>query len=274
MSQYYYQSGIKRAIIDFVYSGSPNPRRECAFYNEKIEQIQRHTPEKGNESILVLDTEEKILKTLQNHGKAFYTSVWHYENPQEPSGVRGRDITWTIKSTKGGLETTKKITKLFLEALEEEGFSDPLVKYSGKLGFDILIPLNKIQTGSPKDVEFLSDIHKNLTSNISDYITKNSSFDLKEKGSTLKFSGKLGTCLLTELRWRRGLLLAPMSLHPGSGLVSVPLLPGEISSFSVVDASPENVQAREWSIPHTVSGERARSTVLHSPKGKPVKASF
>ncbi|KXB06858.1 hypothetical protein AKJ52_01435 [candidate division MSBL1 archaeon SCGC-AAA382C18] len=272
MKHYYQKSGVKRAIIDFVHSGSDKPIRECAFYNNSIEQIQRKSPNPNDNSVLVLDSEEKISTSLRNGAKAFYASVWHYSNPHEPSEIRGRDITWTIKSVEGGLSITKKVTQLFLEALKREGFPQPLVKYSGKLGFDILIPKDQIQSGSPEDLDFLADLHRDLTKDICNYITEHSSFSLEDESSTVKLTSRMGTCLLTELRWRRGLLLTPMSLHPGSGLVSVPLLSREIPNFSVVDASPEKVHAREWSISSNIPGKKAEPSVLHSPKGTPVKA--
>ena len=57
------------------------------------------------------------------------------------------------------------------------------------------------------------------------------------------------TCRLSELRLRRGLLLAPMSLNPRSGLVSLPLAPERVAGFSVLDASPEDASASEWAAP-------------------------
>ncbi len=254
-----------------MYSGSSDPVRECAFYNKKIGQIQR-SPTQGDDSVLVLDSEDAFTSALKANATAFYSSYWRYSNPAEASGIRGRDLVWSIKAVEGGLSVSKEVATLFLDALEVEGFPDPFVKYSGKLGFDVLVPLERIQSGSPEDLDFLFNFHRNLTESISEYITDRKSLELKSDGTTVKLAGRLGTCLLTELRWRRGLLLAPMSLHPGSGLVSLPLLPSEVSDFSVLRASPENVHAREWSISRSLPGDRPEPSVLHSPKGTPVKA--
>ena len=271
MREYYQKSGVKRAITDFVYSGGSDPVRECAFYNKNIGHIQRNSTD-GKDSVLVLDSENTFSSALRSGATAFYSSYWRYSNPYESSGIKGRDLAWSVKPVEGGISASRELTTLFLEALEREGFPDPFVKYSGKLGFDVLIPMERIQAGSPEDLDFLSNYHRRLTERTSDYIKDHSSFELEGDGTTFKLSGRLGTCLLTELRWRRGLLLAPMSLHPGSGLVSLPLLPSEVSNFSVVDASPEKVHAREWSMSSSLSGDRPEPSVLHSPKGTPVKA--
>jgi len=37
-----------------------------------------------------------------------------------------------------------------------------------------------------------------------------------------------------------------MSLNPRSGLVSLPLVPERVASFSVLDASPSDTSAAEW----------------------------
>lgn len=271
MEDYYKQPGVRRAIIDFIYSGYSSPCREGAFFNERIGEMQRHSPEKEKDALLVIDSEEKFAKALRSGGKAFYASYWRYSNPSEAKGVKGRDLTWSIKASEGGLSAAKKVTQLFLEALEEEGFPQPLVKYSGKLGFDVMIPLEDIQSGSPEDLDFLKEVHEELTEAASGFIDTNSSYNLINHSSRLRFAGKSGTCLLTELRWRRGLILAPMSLHPGSGLVSVPLLPNEVSGFSVIEASPEKVHAREWSVGQTIPKDRSEMIVGPVARGTSIR---
>lgn len=247
MENYYTQKGVRRAIVDFVYSGSPEPQRESAFFNKKIGQIQRHSPEK-DDSILVIDSEEKFARVLRAGATAFYASYWRYSNPFEAEEVRGRDLVWSLRAEDGGLPAARSGATFFVEFLEEQGFPQPLIKYSGKLGFDILIPLEDVQTGSPKDSDFLMNVQSELTKKASTYFEKQDFSVIDQNGSQMKFKGDIGACLLTELRWRRGLLLAPMSLHPDSGLVSVPVSPGNISNFSVIDASPEKAHTLKWSV--------------------------
>lgn len=271
MEEYYRRRGISKAIIDFVYSGNPAPQREGGFYNGNIDGIQRHTPDDDGDSVLVIDSQEELSKALRVGATAFYSSYWRYSDPSEPSGIRGRDLVWSIRAEEGGLSVAKKATTLFIESLEEEGFSHPSVKYSGELGFDVLIPLEDVQTGSPSDLDFLSDIHSDLTNSASDYIESRSSFGVAKEGSGLRLTGNMGTCLLTELRWSRGLLLAPMSLHPSSGLVSVPLLPREVPEFSVVEASPGKVRPRDWDITQVIPSGRIEPRVQREKRTVPME---
>ncbi len=265
MRDYYHQTGVRKAIIDFVYSGSPEPLREGAFYSEEIDGIQRHSPDKDEGSVFVIDSERKFIRALRAGAKAFYASYWRYSDPSKPTGVRGRDLAWSLRAAEGGLSAAKRAAEIFLEALEAEGFPHPLVKYSGKLGFDILIPLEDVQSGSPDDLSFLSGVQENLTDSASSYIESSSSFQVEDDNSQIKLKGRSGTCLLTELRWRRGLLLAPMSLHPSSGLVSVPLSPREIPEFSVIEATPEKAHPREWPIDQAFPRDRTESIVRYTP---------
>ncbi len=251
---YYTQARVRNSILNFVYSGSPEPRREGAFYNEKIGKIQRKSPKGENDSIFVLDSEEILTQALRSGAKAFYASYWRYSNPSETSGIKGRDLAWTVEAKEGGITVAKEITNLFIEALENEGFPQPLVKYSGEIGFDILIPLEDVQMESSENLNFLSNVQNELTEYASQYIQSQSSFKLQNKESKIRFLGETGTCLLKEHRWRRGLLLAPMSLHPSSGLVSVPLLPSEVSEFSVIEATPKKVNPRDWDITKRKAG--------------------
>ncbi|MCS7131415.1 MAG: hypothetical protein NZ934_01625, partial [Hadesarchaea archaeon] len=45
-------------------------------------------------------------------------------------------------------------------------------------------------------------------------------------------------------------LLAPMSLNPKSGLVSLPLAPERLENFSALDASPVDASAHRWTLPN------------------------
>lgn len=244
--KFYNQTKVKNSILDFFYSGSRDPIREGAFYDKNKEEIRRQHPDEGKDSVLVIDSEETMAEVLNSGARSFYGSYWRYSEPSETSGVIGRDLLWTIEAKEGGLKVAKEMTNLFLEALESEGFPQPLVKYSGEVGFDILLPLEDLQITSEDHLSFLSDLHNELTEYSSGYIEEKTQFDRQKKKSGIRFLGNMGTCFLTERRWRRGLLLAPMSLHPSSGLVSVPVRPSEVPEFSVIDATPKKVRPREW----------------------------
>ncbi len=157
----------------------------------------------------------------------------------------GRDLVWTVRAKSGGLQFAKRVTISSLNALEDEGFYHPWVKYSGTLGFDIIVPFENLSDGVPTDPSSLDEAQKMLTRGMADYLIRGG-YGVNLGGSKVTIKSGLDTCLLSELWWSRGLLLAPMSLHPNSGLVSVPLEPENIRNFSVLEASPENVPTYKW----------------------------
>lgn len=258
MDNYYRRWDVKRAILDFARAGEGNAVRECAFFNRRTGSIQRYTNfgGSGRWRPLIFDSEESIEIALRAGASAFYCSYWRYpELDGQPRPV-GRDLVWALRAESGGLRFAKLVAEAVLEALAECGLSEPWVKYSGDLGFDIIIPLEALGwdawTGG---LEILDDVHGALTKHIASYLVEGRSGFLIE-GTSPHIRIKRGsyTCLLSELRARRGLLLAPMSLNPKSGLVSLPIAPEHLESFSVLDASPAGASARRWALPNAANG--------------------
>ncbi|MBS3815276.1 MAG: hypothetical protein KGY45_01785 [Hadesarchaea archaeon] len=248
MNSFYNRKDVRRAILDFVYSGSPAPLRECAFYNEKTGGIQRHVKNDSNEdSIFVLESDSSFSQSLKAGASAFYSSYWRYNNPFKAKQEKGRDLAWTIRATEGGLPLAKNITSSFVEVLNEEGFS-PLVKYSGRLGFDVLVLLEDAEERIVLDRKAIIKTQEKLTQRLSTKVSDRLNFKLSKNNSKFIFKGGSGTCLLYELSWGRGLLLAPMSLHPSSGLVSTPVPPTKIKEFSARNASPEGPFPHKWNL--------------------------
>ncbi len=243
---FYDQHKIKESILNFSYSGFQKPVRGGAIYDKHKEKIIRQGSEESDQ--IVLDSEEKVSKMVRKGAKSFYASYWRYEDPSEIKKIKGRDLVWTIEAKDGGIKIAKKLTDLFLEALETRGFPQPLIKYSGEMGFDVLIPTEDLQISEKDNLSFLSNLQEELTKFSMGYIHRKTGFTKREKNSRIRFSAKAGTCFLTEHKWRRGLILAPMSLHPSSELVSVPVAPSEIPEFSVLDATPDNAKPKKWDI--------------------------
>jgi hypothetical protein len=129
------------------------------------------------------------------------------------------------------------------------------VKYSGDLGFDLVIPLEMIPCEAVVgDLDSLAGLQEELTSYIGSYLRDR--FPGVAVGgitSPIEIRKEEKICLLSEFRARRGLLLAPMSICPETGLVSVPVDPKEIDIFSVLDASPNNARSFEWAQPSKVA---------------------
>ena len=221
--------------------------RESAIYNSRIQSIQRYE-RVGNERKPIRLTPESILQYVAQGAQAFYISYWYYAGgPEQPVG---RDLVWTVRPQKGGLKISKRITKLIVQALRSLGI-EPWVKYDGQLGFDIIVPLAYI----PYECWFgnlqaLDDLHHKLTDYIASTIVVSSDVSAHALSpSSLQLESEAGICLLSELRVRRGLLLAPMSLNPRTNLVSVPVNPDELDSFTVLQATPPHVRPVRWTLP-------------------------
>lgn len=248
MENYYHRRDVRQGILDFVFSGSSTPLRECAFYNEKIGRIQRHVyPNESDYSVFVISSDSSFNYSLHEGATAFYSSYWRYSNPYAAKHPRGRDIVWTLRAKEGGLSIVKEVGSTLIDVLQDEGFC-PLVKYSGELGLDILIPFEDAEEMSVFDSDSVYKAQWKFTWRISNKVSDRTDFILSKRNSHFVFKGSLGTCLLSELSWRRGLILAPMSLHPSSGLVSLPISLNEINDFSPLNASPESVFSFKWSI--------------------------
>lgn len=258
MDNYYRRWDVKRAILDFARAGEGNAVRECAFFNRRTGSIQRYLNFGGGERWrpLVFDSEESIELALRAGASAFYCSYWRYHELDGQPRPVGRDLVWTLRAESGGLKFAKLVTKAVLEALVNCGLSEPWVKYSGDLGFDLIVPLEAfgwdVWAGS---LEVLDDVHDALTKHIASYLAERySSFLIESTSPKIRIRRGSDTCLLSELRLRRGLLLAPMSLNPKSGLVSLPIAPEHLETFSVFDASPADAPAHRWTLPNAANG--------------------
>jgi hypothetical protein len=264
---YYQRIDVREAVLDFANPGGGNGVRECAIYNPEFRSIQRYIGENGSRRPISLDP-RGFERALGAGASAFYCSYWRYDRV-DFSHPFGRDLVWTIRAKHGGLQMAKLITRLVVDALEEAGI-EPRVKYSGDLGFDVIIPLESIPHEAwMGDLGTLDEIHRRLTTHIVGYTREHfpeAELEVLRTSVTVKIGRDV--CLLSELRVRRGLLLAPMSLNPQTKLVSVPVDPARLESFSVLDAAPENVRGHRWA-PPTVTYSFLRFTQLNCSLIKP-----
>jgi len=241
---YYLRTDVKKAMCGYATSSRSYGIREGAFFNQKKKAFYRYIETENGKKPVNL-TAEGISEALRIGANAFYCSYWIYDSMDFSKPV-GRDLVWVVRVKNGDLEFTKKVTKTVVEALSEAG-AEPLVKYSGDLGFDIVIPLEAIPFEIWQgDLKALDDLQSELSEAIVGNIR--SRFCVTMEGKRHTFIVKEGekTSLLSELRVKRGLLLAPMSLNPETGLVSVPVDPAELDSFTILDASPSRVSAMMW----------------------------
>lgn len=255
---YYQRQDVRRAIIDFANASGSNGVRECGFYNPKMGGIQRYFD--GDARVpICLDRPADMDRALARGATAFYCSYWRYYWGDLVNPL-GRDLVWTTRATGGGLRFAKEATSWVVDALDEAGVSEPWVKYSGGLGFDLIIPLETIPCEArTNSIDVFQGLQEGLTSYIVSYLREHG-LDVLVNGVTSPIELKRGkeTCLLSELRVKRGLLLAPMSLNPETGLVSVPVDPKKIGGFSVLKASPEDAKSVAWLLPNQESYELVR----------------
>jgi hypothetical protein len=245
---YYQRLDARAAILDYAKSSASNGVRECAIYNKKARTMQRYSSEDGYRQPVTLDVSE-FNHASSAETSAFYCSYWHYDSTDFANPI-GRDLVWTVRAKDGGLFMAKFITKLVLEALDEAGVI-PWVKYSGDLGFDIIIPLQSIPNEIwMSNTQSLDNLQHELTSNMASHIHEKfpeAEVDTLQTSATIKIGSDV--CRLSELRVKRGLLLAPMSLNPQTGLVSLPISRERIDSFKIFDATKELARPTSWTAP-------------------------
>lgn len=251
---YYQRVDVRRAIMDFAKPNGSSIVRECALYNARARRIQRYI-DGGSQTPIYLDTPESFESALAAGATAFYCSYWRHSWAGEP-GPLGRDLVWTTRAKQGGVGFAKETTAWVLRALKDVGISEPWVKYSGELGFDLVIPVETIPCEALVEGFTAQDLQRDITNYIVSYLREHFQEALIDD-ATSPIAIKRGneTCLLSELRVRRGLLLAPMSLNPQTGLVSVTLDPRRVAGFSVFDASPADARGFEWRYPPKVAHE-------------------
>jgi hypothetical protein len=247
---YYHRLDVRQAIVDFANAGGNGCFREGAFYNSRAKSLQRYLADGEVRRPVMLGKPGELDRALKLGASAFYCSNWRYQG-QDLSRPAGSDLVWAIRAKRGGLEFAKAATILVLEAVESAGVSEPWVKYSGALGFDLILPLEMIpREAIVGGLSGLAGLQGELTSYVGGYLCERFP-EISVGGVTSPIEIKKGekTCVFSEFRARRGLLLAPMSICPETGLVSVQVDPREIDRFSVLEASPENARALGWEQP-------------------------
>lgn len=244
--QYYLRTDVRKALANYMHP-SESMVREGAIYNSKVKSIQRYITV-GSQKIPIEINSSFLDALIRQGATAFYGTYWRYDTPgQEPVG---RDLVWTVRAIRGGILEAKAVTANVLESFREIGI-DIWLKYDGNLGFDLVLPLEgipqEIWMGNPSA---LDELHQKLTMVVVSSLRERlPGAEIVWQGSKVKIARESGESLLSELRIRRGLLLAPMSLNPSTGLVSLPLNPEEVHRFLPINATPDFVRATEWKVP-------------------------
>jgi hypothetical protein len=145
-------------------------------------------------------------------------------------------------------ELSKVTAELVVEELRQHGIENISVKFSGNRGFHIGVRGEAF----PQEIgeEHYSDLYPHLARGIVDYIRNNlrdqmirevESAGLTEKMQTDEGKDPYQVADIENDWGQRHLFRMPYSLHDGSGLVSLPIEPDEISQFEKKDAELENI---------------------------------
>jgi len=245
---YYSRIDVRAALLNFARSTDGIGIRETAFYNSKVKALQRYFENNGSKRPVNIDNTD-IDYLVSTGASAFYFSYWRYASLDFDNPI-GRDLVWIVRPKQGGIVASKKVTKHVVDVLKGLGI-EPWIKYDGDRGFDIIIPLETIPYEAwMGDLSILDEIQRQLTDFIASQIDERTSPSNRMSESSLEITTDAGICLLSELRVRRGLLLAPMSLNPKTDLISVPISADEIENFTVLNATKKHARPASWDIPH------------------------
>ena len=205
-----------------------------------------------------------ILQMVKKGAVSFHMSVERWKNPMQLSLDKekyekfrtGWDLIIDIDS-KLGLDEAKIATKHICNLLERYGIKKYGLKFSGRRGFHICIASEAF----PQEIDFLStkEQYPRLPRIIARFIRKKISKKLMKELQKRKSAKELLSVLESppeklspfyfvnvEKDWgSRHLFRAPYSLNEKTWLVSLPLKIGDIDSFSLSDALPENASAKE-----------------------------
>jgi len=191
---------------------------------------------------------------VENGAVAFHFSVEKWRNPLLIDQVSSLDRlreTWDMVidiDCDESFELSKKTCELVVRELQHHGIENLSVKFSGNRGFHIGIRGESFPERIGEK-EF-SELYPRLAQGIVNYLRKQLRekmiAEVKKEGlhEEMKTEDGLNPYQVADIEndWgQRHLFRMPYSLHDGSGLVSLPIEPEDISSFEKRDAEIEKI---------------------------------
>ncbi|MFP4038219.1 MAG: DNA primase small subunit domain-containing protein [Candidatus Nanohaloarchaea archaeon] len=211
---------------------------------------------------------------VENGAVAFHASVERWKNPllidqvSDLDDLRtGWDLVLDIDCDES-FDLAKKTAELVVEELHQHGIDNISVKFSGNRGFHIGVRGEAF----PEEIgeEKFSDLYPNLARGIVDYLRS----ELKDRMAKavrdqglekeMQVDDGVDPYQVSDIEndWgQRHLFRMPYSLHNGSGLVSLPIKPGEIAEFEKEDAEIENVDFETGFLEEFEDGEATNLAV-------------
>lgn len=195
-----------------------------------------------------------FMQFVEDGAVAFHFSVERWRNPlmiDQVSDLDNLRESWDLVidiDCDDSFDLSKKTARLVVEELRQHGIENISVKFSGNRGFHIGVRGEAF----PQEIgdEHYSDLYPHLARGIVDYIRNNLRDQMIREVESAGLTEKMQTdegkdpYQVTDIEndWgQRHLFRMPYSLHDGSGLVSLPIEPDEISQFEKKDAELESI---------------------------------
>jgi len=211
---------------------------------------------------------------VENEAIAFHASVERWKNPLLIDQVSELDNLRTIWDLvldidcDESFELAKKTAELVIEELRQHGIENITIKFSGNRGFHIGLRGEAF----PEEIgdEKFSDLYPNLARGIVDYLRDQLEDkmirEVRKQGleEHMKTDSGNDPYQVSDIEndWgQRHLFRMPYSLHDGSGLVSLPIDPDEISEFEREDAKIDNIEFETRFLNEVEEGEATNLAV-------------
>lgn len=211
---------------------------------------------------------------VENDAIAFHASVERWKNPlliDQVSELDNLRTNWDLVldiDCDDSFELAKKTAELVVEELRQHGIKNIYVKFSGNRGFHIGVNGEAF----PREIgeEKFSDLYPNLARGIVDYLRHQLEDKIMKEVRAQGLEEEMKTdegpdpyqVSDIENDWgQRHLFRMPYSLHDGSGLVSLPISPEEISEFEKEDAKIENIDFETGFLEESEDGEATNLAV-------------
>jgi len=200
-----------------------------------------------------IKSSQDILKWAYLHTYSFHP---HLNGDPSASSGRGGDL-WFVMDIDGrtsqAFELVKIATYEMSQLLARKKIKH-LIKFSGNRGFHFLWSLGnitphwlslrkQIRSLAGELERILQTKHKNKFSRL---IPKTSPIIITSSTDPIH---KKSILIDEQIIHKNGMIRSPYSVHPKTGLVSLPLRASEILSFKPQDAKPEGVRIRKLKMP-------------------------
>ncbi len=216
------------------------PRSESITY-------RRHASQKGDDTWIRIDSSDQLLDWVRQYAEGFHAHV-------QPDG-EGAWFVIDIDARELPLEMARLAAVHAVEVLTDAGLA-PLVKFSGSNGFHLMWDVPDLEATTSAE---LWEIERAVVRSVACEVERNLESD--DHAQPIRDAVGEGKALVTTgsadrdnphallfdqfILKENANIRVPFSVHPGSGLVAVPLSREALPTFDPENAKPELV-AGDW----------------------------